>query len=74
MPNPNTATQTGLTQPNLKDHVEVAEDELPVHCPLPGSSLWNSHPQVFIAFDDKTELGGEPGKCPYCGCEYRLKA
>ena len=69
MPNPNTATQTGLAQPNLKDHVEVAQDELPVHCPLPGSSLWNSHPQVFIAFDGKGH-----GKCPYCGCEYRLKA
>ena len=68
MPNPNTAEQTGLAQPNVKDHVEVAQDELPVHCPLPGSSLWNSHPQVFIAFDDKGH-----GKCPYCGCEYRLK-
>lgn len=68
MPNPNTAAQTGLLQPNLKDHVDVAQDELPVHCPLPGSSLWDSHPQVFIAFDTKGH-----GKCPYCGCEYRLK-
>ena len=24
MPNPHTATQTGLAQPNLKDHVECA--------------------------------------------------
>ncbi|MDH5765548.1 MAG: zinc-finger domain-containing protein [Gammaproteobacteria bacterium] len=67
MPNPNTATQSGLAQPNLKDAIDVTKNDMPVHCPLPGSSLWNSHPQVFIAFDAKGR-----GKCPYCGCEYRL--
>jgi len=57
-----------LTKPNTKNSYEVTEDELPVHCPMPGSSLWNSHPQVFIAFDKDGE-----GKCPYCGAEYLLK-
>lgn len=68
MPNPNTANQSGLAQPNDKNRYEVTQDSLPVHCPMPGSSLWNSHPQVFIAFDKKGA-----GKCPYCGAEYQLK-
>ena len=69
MPNPHTATQPDLGQPNEKNRYEITQDELPVHCPLPGSSLWNSHPQVFIAFDSHGH-----GKCPYCGASYRLKA
>ena len=56
-----------LTKPNTKNSYEVTEEELPVHCPMPGSSLWNSHPQVFIAFDKDGQ-----GKCPYCGAMYQL--
>lgn len=67
MPNPNTATQSGLAQPNEKNQYDVKQEDLPVHCPMPGSSLWNSHPQVFIAFDKQGN-----GKCPYCGAEYHL--
>ncbi|TNF36458.1 MAG: zinc-finger domain-containing protein [Gammaproteobacteria bacterium] len=69
MPNPNTATQQGLNTPNARERYEVSRDDMPVHCPMPGSSLWNSHPQVFIAFDGKGH-----GKCPYCGAEYQLKS
>ena len=69
MPNPHTATQTGLRLPNDKNQYEITGDELPVHCPLEGTSLWNSHPQVYIAFDAHGR-----GKCPYCGAEYQLKA
>ncbi len=68
MPNPNTATQTGLAQPNARERYEVKASDLPVHCPMPGSSLWNSHPQVYIPLDSKGH-----GKCPYCGAEYILK-
>ena len=68
MPNPNTAIQSGLAQPNAKDCYDVSKDDVPVHCPMPGSSLWNSHPQVFIAFDKNGD-----GKCPYCGAEYHIK-
>ncbi|MCW9013585.1 MAG: zinc-finger domain-containing protein [Gammaproteobacteria bacterium] len=67
MPNPQTAEQTGLKVPNNKNQYEVSQDDLPVHCPMPGSSLWDSHPKVFIAFDKNGK-----GKCPYCGCEYTL--
>jgi uncharacterized Zn-finger protein len=67
MPNPDTAAQSGLKLPNSKDRYDVSRSELPVHCPMPGSSLWNSHPRVFIAFDAKGH-----GKCPYCGAEYQM--
>jgi len=68
MPSPQTATQDGLAQPNAKDYYEVSQDDMPVHCPMPGTSLWNSHPQVYIPLDSKGH-----GKCPYCGAEYQLK-
>ena len=56
-----------LSVPNAENSYQISVDDLPVHCPLPGSSLWNSHPQVFIALDDNGH-----GKCPYCGAEYQL--
>ncbi len=60
--------QKNLSTPNAKDSYEVTKDDVPVHCPMPGTSLWNSHPQVYIAFDKNGV-----GKCPYCGAEYHLK-
>mgnify|MGYP000579686741 CR=1 FL=1 len=68
MPNPNTATQQGLDTPNKQSRYEVTRDDLPVHCPMRGSSLWNSHPQVYIPVE---ENGGE-ARCPYCGTIFKL--
>ena len=48
--------------------VEVGDGDLPLHCPMPGQSLWNSHPRVFLPIEDKGEV-----LCPYCGTLYRLK-
>ena len=67
MPNPNTATQKDLETPNDTMLYEVSRDVLPIHCPMPGSSLRNSHPRVYIPVE-KTGVA----KCPYCGCEYHL--
>jgi len=64
-----TVGDASLSKPNEKDSYEVAQSDLPVHCPMPGSRLWDSHPQVFIAFD-----GNGQGKCPYCGADYHLSA
>ena len=64
-----TVGDVGLSTPNAKNSYEVTVDDLPVHCPVQGSSLWNSHPQVFIAFDAKGN-----GKCPYCGADYHIVA
>ena len=68
MPNPKTVDQTDLDEPNDTKVHEVHSNILPIHCPMPGSSLWNSHPRVYIPVE---ETGS--AKCPYCGCEYILK-
>jgi len=47
--------------------IEVTKDELPMHCPAPGSALWDSHPRVFIALQDSPEAS-----CSYCGTVYKL--
>lgn len=54
--------------PNAKIRYEVTSEDLPLHCPMPGSTLWNSHPRVFLPIE-------KTGKatCPYCGAEYVLK-
>ncbi len=48
--------------------VEVTEQDLPLHCPLPAETVWNAHPRVFLPIEDKGEA-----RCPYCGTLYRLK-
>ncbi len=71
MVNPHTADDPkGLGTPNAEADVVVTPDELPVHCPLPGRTLWNSHPRVYIPLDDP----GDTARCPYCGALYRLEA
>lgn len=56
--------QTTLNQ----RQIEITEDDLPLHCPLPSMRLWNSHPRVFLPI----EAIGE-ALCPYCGTRYILK-
>ena len=56
-----------MQQPNAQMLVEVTRDELPMHCPTPDSSLWNSHPRVYIPLDDAPEAA-----CSYCGTVFRL--
>ncbi|MDH3884984.1 MAG: zinc-finger domain-containing protein [Desulfobacterales bacterium] len=69
MVNPNTAAdQKSFSTPNAKSAVEVKTGDLPIHCPVEGSSLWNSHPRVYIPV---AENGGE-SKCPYCGTIYKV--
>lgn len=67
MPNPDTAAQTNLKESCAKTTYEVMESDLPVHCPMPGTTLWDSHPRVYIPLDEQTEA-----KCPYCGAVYKL--
>jgi uncharacterized Zn-finger protein len=58
-----------LKTPNAASRYEVTRKDLPLHCPMDGMSLWNSHPRVYLAIE-KTGYA----KCPYCGAEYILKA
>ena len=52
---------------NASTHVEVTADQLPISCPMPGTSGWNSHPRVYIPLEDSPEA-----TCSYCGTLYRL--
>lgn len=59
--------QENLKSPNAERRVEVSSGQLPLHCPLPGAYLWNSHPKVYLPI----EATGT-AVCPYCGTHYRL--
>ncbi len=52
---------------NTQNQYTVSSDDLPLHCPMPGTSLWNSHPRVFLPIEKTGQA-----KCPYCGAEYTL--
>ncbi len=70
MTNPHTAEhQDKYKTPNDKKCYEITADDLPLHCPLPEMSLWNSHPLVYIPIEDTAD-----GRmiCPYCSTEFVL--
>jgi len=58
----------GDRTPNDQRVYEITRAQLPLHCPLPEMSLWNSHPRVFLPI----EATGR-AKCPYCGTEFTLR-
>jgi uncharacterized Zn-finger protein len=53
---------------NAQNRYEVTRADLPLHCPMKGMSLWNSHPRVYLPI----AASGEE-RCPYCGAVYVLK-
>jgi uncharacterized Zn-finger protein len=57
-----------LLQPNAQNQYEVSVVDLPLSCPMPQMSLWNSHPKVYLSIEQTGEA-----KCPYCGAEYTLR-
>lgn len=61
------SAEDGLIQSNAENHYEVTRDDLPLSCPMPGMSLWNSHPKVYLPIEKTGEA-----KCPYCGADYSL--
>jgi uncharacterized Zn-finger protein len=52
---------------NAQTRYTVSAQDLPLCCPMPGMTLWNSHPRVYLAIE-KTGWA----KCGYCGAEYTL--
>ncbi len=54
-------------QSNASKKYQVTRAELPLHCPMPGTSLWDSHPKVYIPLEETGKAS-----CPYCGAEYTL--
>ena len=61
------ATPAGNQPANAQSHYEVTRADLPLSCPMPSMTLWNSHPKVFLPI----EATGE-AKCPYCGAQFVL--
>ncbi|MFZ1852382.1 MAG: zinc-finger domain-containing protein [Nitrosomonas sp.] len=53
---------------NKSREVEITVDALPLHCPTPQTTLWNTHPRVYLPI----EATGK-ALCPYCGTLYVLK-
>ena len=60
---------SGLRPANAQHRYEVTRADLPLSCPMPGMTLWNSHPRVYLPIEDE---GGE-SVCPYCGAHYVLR-
>jgi uncharacterized Zn-finger protein len=60
--------QENLIEPNAQNRYEVTRADLPLSCPMPGMTLWNSHPRVYLPIEDSGEE-----RCPYCGAVYVLK-
>jgi len=56
-----------LKPPNASPRYDVTRADLPLACPMPAMSLWNSHPRVYLPIE-KTGFA----KCPYCSAEYVL--
>ena len=53
---------------NTENKYEVTKADLPLHCPMDGMSLWNSHPKVYLPIEKTGHA-----KRPYCGAEFTLK-
>lgn len=54
---------------NAKNHYTVSRSDLPLSCPMPEMTLWNSHPKVYLPIEEQ----GGSAKCPYCGAEFTLE-
>lgn len=61
------STEPNQTTPNDRNRYEITRSDLPLHCPLPDMSLWNSHPKVYLPIEQTGQA-----QCPYCGCDYVL--
>ena len=65
---PAMTSRAALREPNAQNRYTVTVKDLPLACPMPDMSLWNSHPRVYLPI----EATGF-AKCPYCGAEYTLE-
>lgn len=62
------STPAPLLPANASRTYEVEAADLPLSCPMPEMSLWNSHPRVFLPIEQTGSA-----KCPYCGAEFTLR-
>ena len=50
-----------------KKRIEITHQDLPLRCPRPKHSQWDSHPQVFLDIEKTGQV-----LCPYCATLYVL--
>jgi uncharacterized Zn-finger protein len=62
------STQPATLPANAARTYEVEQSDLPLSCPMPQMSLWNSHPRVYLPIEQTGRA-----KCPYCGAEFSLR-
>ena len=53
---------------NAETRYEITRADVPLHCPMKGMTLWNSHPRVYLPIEESGEE-----RCPYCGAVYVLR-
>ena len=63
-----TVVNSESIQPNTEQKYEVSSADLPLSCPMPAMSLWNSHPKVYLPVEKTGQA-----VCPYCGARYVLR-
>jgi uncharacterized Zn-finger protein len=68
MPSETTVNRSDLTQANAAMAYTVEPSDLPLSCPMPGMTLWDSHPRVYLEIE-KTGTA----TCPYCGADFTLE-
>lgn len=61
--------KSGELESACRDKVyEIGWEDLPLSCPMPGMSVWNAHPRVFLPIHRNGQA-----MCEYCGARYVLK-
>ena len=64
---PDSTVEEGRIQANAENRYQVTPADLPLSCPMPDMSLWNSHPRVYLPIEKTGKA-----KSPYCGADYSL--
>lgn len=59
---------SGRVTANSEKLYKVTRGDLPVSCPTPEMTLWNSHPRVYLPLADNGRA-----TCPYCSAEFILE-
>lgn len=67
MTNSDSSPASGDNKPNKSMRREITKNDLPLHCPMDGDTLWDAHPRVYLPIEDSSEE-----LCPYCGTVYVL--
>ena len=62
-----TSPDQAKTLANAAKEYKVTHKDLPLCCPMPHMTVWNSHPRVYIPIEKTGE-----GMCYYCGAHFIL--